>query len=74
MVPDGTCPGDRICVVKGCSSLVVLRKKDDYYIHVGPCYFLGLSNGEMGRLIDSRSDGVKTNDWTSTKVERFEIR
>ena len=74
MVPRGTLPGDRICVVKGCSNLVVLRAKEDHYIHVGSCYVLGLSSGEIGRLRNSRSAVTEANVWMATMVQRIQIR
>jgi hypothetical protein len=46
-------PGDLICVLKGCSYPLVLRKVDnqDYYFHVGACYALGLMEGEAAELL-----------------------
>jgi Heterokaryon incompatibility protein (HET) len=44
LVPKGARVGDLICIIKGCSVPVVLRKITDYYIHVGPCFVLGFVN------------------------------
>jgi hypothetical protein len=46
-------PGDLICVLKGCSYPLVLRKVDnqDYYFHVGTCYALGLMEGEAAEFL-----------------------
>ena len=46
-------PGDLICVSKGCSYPLVLRKVDnqDYYFHVGTCYALGLMEGEAAEFL-----------------------
>lgn len=38
--------GDRVCVLAGCSVPVLLRKVDERYIHLGPCYVEGLMHGE----------------------------
>ncbi|KAF2676226.1 hypothetical protein K458DRAFT_424846 [Lentithecium fluviatile CBS 122367] len=47
---------DIICILKGCPSPVVLRKKADCYIHVGLCYIPGLMEGEArDRLRDARA-------------------
>jgi len=53
--------GDLVCIVKGYSSPVVLRKVNGHYIHVGTCWVLGLKDRETAAL-------------KKAKVERFEIR
>jgi hypothetical protein len=44
--PPGMIEADHICVIIGCDVPVVLRRVDDHYIHIGPCWVLGLMNGE----------------------------
>ncbi|KAM5342020.1 hypothetical protein ACJ41O_015051 [Fusarium nematophilum] len=38
--------GDLVCVLFGCEMPVVLRKVDSHYLHIGPCFALGLMRGE----------------------------
>lgn len=45
--------GDIICVVKGCTYPVILRKIEDYHVHVGTCYVLGLMEGEAVEFLES---------------------
>lgn len=44
--PPGMEDGDVVSVIIGCDVPVVLRRVDDHYIHIGPCWVLGLMNGE----------------------------
>lgn len=44
--PPGIVGGDRVCVIIGCDVPVVLRSVGDHYIHIGPCWVLGLMDGE----------------------------
>lgn len=44
--PPGMADGDVVCVIIGCNVPVVLRSVGDHYIHIGPCWVLGLMNGE----------------------------
>ena len=39
-------PGDLACILFGCNFPVLLRPKENYYIYVGPCYVVGLMDGE----------------------------
>ena len=43
---EGSLPGDQVCVLIGSNLPVILRKVGDRYIHVGPCFVLGLMDGE----------------------------
>lgn len=44
--PPGIAEGDYVCVIIGCDVPVILRRVGDHYIHIGPCWVLGLMNGE----------------------------
>jgi hypothetical protein len=63
LAPGGAAIGDTICVLKGCDTPVVLRKVDEYYIHVGTCFVLGLMEGESAGILETGR----------TKIQRFEI-
>jgi hypothetical protein len=54
-VPRGTQRNDLICVILGCDTPVVLRKVGPHYIHIGPCWVLGIMAGEAveGIQVDS---------------------
>ncbi|KAI1418477.1 hypothetical protein F5Y13DRAFT_184117 [Hypoxylon sp. FL1857] len=59
--------GDRVCVLEGSNTLSVLRRVPDnrgHYIHVAPCFVVGLMNGE--------AKGFMESGWS--KIQRFEIR
>ncbi|KAI4281776.1 MAG: hypothetical protein L6R38_003431 [Xanthoria sp. 2 TBL-2021] len=54
LAPRATKPGDKICVILGCSSPLVLRSDDNGFSHkvVGECYLDGIMTGEalLGEL------------------------
>lgn len=52
--PPGMTGTDHVCVIIGCDVPVVLRRVDDHYIHIGPCWVLGLMNGEA---LENESNG-----------------
>ncbi|KAK8102403.1 hypothetical protein PG984_015549 [Apiospora sp. TS-2023a] len=44
-------PDDELCLIRNCTIPVLLRKKDDHYVYVGPCWIVGLdSEDELKRL------------------------
>lgn len=47
ILPEGVLPGDPVCVLIGSNLPVILRKVGERYIHVGPCFILGLMDGEL---------------------------
>lgn len=53
--PPGMKESDHVCVIVGCDVPVVLRRIDDHYIHIGPCWVLGIMNGEA---IEKASKGA----------------
>ncbi|KAF6823184.1 heterokaryon incompatibility protein [Colletotrichum plurivorum] len=53
--------GDVVCVLKECDGPVVLRREDDHYLFVSPCFMLGLMEGEVSKMIDS-GDEVRVID------------
>ncbi|KAK3311799.1 hypothetical protein B0H66DRAFT_621392 [Apodospora peruviana] len=61
--PKWTNPGDIVCVTKGSSYPVILRRSGNSWVHVGVCWVLGLMNGEAA---ESLGDERET-------LERFEI-
>ncbi|CAG8978284.1 hypothetical protein HYALB_00010282 [Hymenoscyphus albidus] len=50
--PLGTQPGDTVCVLWGCDVPVVIRRLEDHYVLVGPCFVLGFMDGEMRKMVD----------------------
>ncbi|RSL96633.1 hypothetical protein CDV31_013406 [Fusarium ambrosium] len=55
--------GDKVVVLAGCDAPVLLRPKDGHYEHIGPCFVLGLMDGEAKDMVDRGE----------AKIERFEI-
>jgi hypothetical protein len=51
--------GDLICAVQNCSFPVLLRKQGLHYVHVGPCFVLGLMNGEAEKLIEEGHTSIQ---------------
>ncbi|KXJ85443.1 hypothetical protein Micbo1qcDRAFT_169438 [Microdochium bolleyi] len=50
--PGAAAPGDRICIVPGCSVPVLFRELQDgsgRHLHLGPCFVPGLMDGEAAR-------------------------
>jgi hypothetical protein len=45
--------GDIICVVKGCTYPLISRKIEDYYVHIGTCYVVGIMEGEVAELLET---------------------
>jgi hypothetical protein len=66
MAPHLAQPGGKICVLFGCSFLVVLRDHGDYYEPIGECYPFGFVNGKAiedylaGKRKEKYSYWVKT--------------
>lgn len=56
--------GDLVVVLAGCKAPVLLRRKGSHYEHVGPCFVVGLMEGEAKQMVDRGE----------AKVETFEIR
>ena len=46
LVPDSTKPGDRVCVLHGSSTPMVLRRVERDFESVGECYVHGIMCGE----------------------------
>lgn len=53
--PVGAKDGDFVCVLFGLDYPVVLRRVQAHYVLVGPCYVLGLMNGEA---IEALKEGM----------------
>lgn len=71
-VPIGTQPGDCVCVARGCDTLLVLRKVENHYVQVGPCFFVGLSNGEIRRHLEPGDE--ETEGHSDAQLMSIEIR
>jgi hypothetical protein len=56
--PLGARKGDFVCVLYGCQMPVLLRRVDDHYIHIGPCWVLGLMDGEAMRRVENGVSSV----------------
>lgn len=52
--PPGTEKGDRICILKGCSVLVLLRKEGEFHHLVGEVYVCGIMDGEVIEELQNR--------------------
>ncbi|KAK4890639.1 hypothetical protein LTR27_010678 [Elasticomyces elasticus] len=49
--------GDLVCVLVGCTNTLVLRKVEDHYIIIEPCFVHGLMYGEVVQLIKDGARG-----------------
>jgi hypothetical protein len=47
LAPIGAKEGDRVCVLHGLESPLIVRPQDDYYLVVGGSYIYGMMNGEV---------------------------
>lgn len=56
--------GDKVVVLAGCDAPVLLRPKDGHYEHIGPCFVIGLMDGEAKDMVDRGE----------AKLEKFDIR
>jgi hypothetical protein len=56
--------GDMVCVLKGCTIPMILRREGEYYVNVGHANVVGPMNDEARELVEA---GKVT-------PERFEIR
>ncbi|KAI8669915.1 HET domain-containing protein [Fusarium sp. Ph1] len=56
--------GDLVVVLADCKAPVLLRRKGSHYEHVGPCFVVGLMEGEGKQMVDRGE----------AKMETFEIR
>jgi hypothetical protein len=45
--------GDIVVVVPGCSCLLLFRKIDSCYTHIGPCYVDGIDQDEIERVVEA---------------------
>ncbi|KAI8717132.1 HET domain-containing protein [Fusarium sp. LHS14.1] len=63
-ISNATQAGDMVVVLADCKAPVLLRRRGSHYEHVGPCFVMGLLDGEAKEMVD-RGDA---------KIERFEIR
>jgi hypothetical protein len=48
---------DLICLIFGCDTPIILRKVNSYFIHIGPCFVLGIMHGE--EVVDIQEDSEK---------------
>lgn len=62
-VPDGTEPGDAVCILAGCTVPVVLRKRswesDSGWVLIGECYIEGLMEGEFTKEMEVKNEVVE---------------
>jgi hypothetical protein len=47
----GSQKGDLVCLLQGSCLPVILRRIEDYYVHVSTCFALGLMDGEVAELL-----------------------
>ena len=71
-VPVGTPSGDFVCVVRGCDTPLVLRKVENHYIQIGPCFFVGLSNGGIRDLLGPAE--AERSEHSKAQLINIEIR
>ncbi|KAF2759866.1 hypothetical protein EJ05DRAFT_499059 [Pseudovirgaria hyperparasitica] len=60
LAPEDCEEGDLICILRGCSVPIILRKKDlpdqsDCYEVIGPCYVHGIMQGEAVEMLKDRT-------------------
>jgi hypothetical protein len=55
IAPDFTEVGDLVCILFGCDSAVVLRRRDDSYSFVGDCWCYQMMDGEAIEMLDEVS-------------------
>lgn len=55
-------PGDLICILLGCSTPVLLRKRKDYYEYVGNVYVDGYMYGKAIEELNNRTRQLQTFD------------
>lgn len=56
----GIASGHMICVLQDCGHPVILRRKDDFHVHVGTCFVLGLTNENVSELLTSGEKSLET--------------
>jgi hypothetical protein len=64
IVPALTQPGDQLCILDGCGVPVILRQVEDYFIHIGTSYVLGMMTNDDQPVVEARAKASR----------RFEIR
>jgi hypothetical protein len=50
MAPRFSPPGNVVAILKGCKAPVIIRKREDYYTHIGPSIIPGFVEGEAKEL------------------------
>ncbi|KAF2679838.1 HET-domain-containing protein [Lentithecium fluviatile CBS 122367] len=60
LFPPHIAEDDVLCLLKGCSVPVVLRKIGSQYQHVGTCYVSGLVDGEVAELVRNGRARIET--------------
>ncbi|KAM0420550.1 hypothetical protein ACHAPT_011719 [Fusarium lateritium] len=52
--------GDEVVVLAGCDAPVLRRKKGQHHEYIGPCFVLGLMDGEAKQMVDQGETGMET--------------
>lgn len=52
-------PGDRICVLPGCRTPLIVRRREHYYLLVDYGYIYGMMNGEMMKNVPDGAAGFE---------------
>jgi hypothetical protein len=56
-------PQNRVCIMYNCGVPHIMRKSDNHYVNIGPCWIYGLMQGEAVEILAKGP----------TKLQRFEI-
>ncbi|CAG1982825.1 unnamed protein product [Fusarium graminearum] len=51
LIGEEVMPGDVVCCVAGCRYLTVLRPIEDFYLFVGSCFVMGLTERVISRFL-----------------------
>jgi hypothetical protein len=65
--------GDLVRVLRESLVPVVLWKVDSHYIHVGPCFVLGLMNSEAKDLIESGKSKYQERRGAADVMQPFQL-
>jgi hypothetical protein len=56
--PQSSQKGDLVCKISGLSSPIILRKSEDHFVLIGPCFMAGFLDGEKTEALE----GTKINE------------
>jgi hypothetical protein len=57
--PPGMLKDDLVCVLHQSRVILVLRKVDSHYVHIGPCFVTGVMEGEAEHPVEMQRSNVQ---------------